>query len=176
MNCTTCGTEIKRPPSHLKYKKVFCNHKCYAEHKSKNWIGKENPRWGGGEDKLNCLSCGKEYIRKKYGKKENKFCSIKCASKERGDLNSGQNHWNWKGGNNSRYLKKVSPRPKPDKCEVCGGQGGKRNGIVLDHNHKTGDFRGWLCSNCNTALGLLKDNVKRIEALKQYLTNNENLL
>lgn len=58
-------------------------------------------------------------------------------------------------------------RPKPDKCEICLSAGGKL-GIVYDHCHKTGRGRGWLCSNCNTALGFLNEDVSRILKLAEY--------
>ena len=41
--------------------------------------------------------------------------------------------------------------------------------LAADHNHKTGRVRGLLCSNCNTALGLLKDNPERCEIAATYL-------
>ena len=28
--------------------------------------------------------------------------------------------------------------------------------IIPDHNHYTGEFRGWLCANCNTQIGLIE--------------------
>lgn len=31
-------------------------------------------------------------------------------------------------------------------------------GLVVDHNHDTGEVRGLLCSRCNMAIGLLRDN------------------
>jgi hypothetical protein len=99
---------------------------------------------------------------------------LKCWGKNR-DI-KGEKHWNWKGGKDTRYIKKTAPRPRPKICEVCGQEGKRRNGIVLDHNHKTGKFRGWLCSNCNTAIGLLNEDPKRFELLIKYITNNENSL
>jgi hypothetical protein len=63
----------------------------------------------------------------------------------------------------------------PSVCECCGGVAtGKRNihGIAqlhLDHDHETGDFRGWLCTKCNTGIGLLGDSVKGLERAVNYL-------
>ena len=50
-------------------------------------------------------------------------------------------------------------------CQVCGST----TSLCLDHDHYTGKVRGCLCSNCNTALGLLKDNLERIKNLAKYL-------
>jgi hypothetical protein len=86
----------------------------------------------------------------------------------------GENHHNWKGRMDTRYLRKIAPRPKPEFCEICGQRGKKRNGITLDHDHKTGKFRGWLCSNCNTALGLVQENKETLQALIKYIEINEN--
>jgi hypothetical protein len=57
-----------------------------------------------------------------------------------------------------------------NKCAVCGidFQLLTRNPHI-DHNHNTGEIRGILCSNCNTALGLLKDDVVRVQKLMEYI-------
>jgi len=169
IHCHSCNKLIDRPPSQTSNKYNFCDHQCYSKHKVEKWSNENNPRWTGGEEKFTCKFCGKSCQRKK-GKEKNKYCSIECSAKDREQ--QGENHWNWKGGNNSRYLKKTAPRTRPEKCEVCGSYGGKRNGIVLDHNHKTGEFRGWLCSNCNTAIGLTKENTKTLKALIKYINEN----
>lgn len=40
---------------------------------------------------------------------------------------------------------------------------------AIDHNHKTGEFRGVLCKTCNRALGMFKDSPKIISSALQYL-------
>lgn len=58
-------------------------------------------------------------------------------------------------------------RPEPAACEVCGCKQKKR--LFLDHDHALGIFRGWLCSTCNTALGMAKDSPFILRALADYL-------
>jgi hypothetical protein len=57
------------------------------------------------------------------------------------------------------------------KCSVCGKEHEEVNKkrLVVDHCHETNVVRSLLCNNCNTALGLLKENIETIEALKNYL-------
>lgn len=62
--------------------------------------------------------------------------------------------------------RKVFPtRPKPKQCECCG----KEKELHLDHDHESGKFRGWLCTNCNTALGKLGDNIEGLLRAIHYL-------
>lgn len=55
-------------------------------------------------------------------------------------------------------------------CDLCGKPPGKRR-LCLDHCHKTGRFRGWLCDNCNGSLGHLGDTVEGLEKAIDYLKN-----
>lgn len=41
--------------------------------------------------------------------------------------------------------------------------------LAVDHCHKTGKVRGLLCGNCNTALGLVKENIKTLQNMMEYL-------
>ena len=50
-------------------------------------------------------------------------------------------------------------------CEICGSL----ISLCLDHNHKTGKFRGILCLNCNLSLGKFGDNLEGIERVVSYL-------
>lgn len=59
-------------------------------------------------------------------------------------------------------------------CEIChvtlvecGGPNRKR--LSIDHNHRTGAFRGMLCSNCNFGLGSFGDDAMIIRRAAEYL-------
>ena len=39
----------------------------------------------------------------------------------------------------------------------------------MDHDHESGDFRGWLCTSCNTGLGKLGDSIAGLESALAYL-------
>lgn len=39
----------------------------------------------------------------------------------------------------------------------------------FDHDHATGKARGWLCQNCNTALGKFGDSILMLVRATQYL-------
>ena len=55
---------------------------------------------------------------------------------------------------------------KPTECPVCGKEG-KR--IDADHCHQTGKPRGWLCLNCNSALGHTADDPALLRKLAEYV-------
>jgi len=54
-------------------------------------------------------------------------------------------------------------------CKVCGTHEGDLNqALAVDHCHKQGHVRALLCSNCNTALGLLKEDINIMRKLIEY--------
>ena len=69
------------------------------------------------------------------------------------------------------------------KCDICGGvenSGSKHNkhlgkvySLVMDHNHKTGKFRGMLCNHCNRGLGNFMDNINNLSAAIKYLEERD---
>jgi len=74
-------------------------------------------------------------------------------------------------------LKSIHGSPPIDyKCPVClcneeeaKGRGGRAGSWVLDHDHNTDKFRGWLCHSCNRALGGFNDNVPRLKKAIKYI-------
>lgn len=60
--------------------------------------------------------------------------------------------------------------PKTSYCQCC-----KLDAqyLVLDHDHETGNFRGWLCRNCNQGIGKLGDNIQGLQKAMAYLQSNK---
>jgi len=65
-----------------------------------------------------------------------------------------------------RQLRKSHPKPSCNTCEICKSN---HKQLVLDHDHKTNKFRGWICSNCNTGLGNFEDEIDRLQKAMDYL-------
>ena len=55
-------------------------------------------------------------------------------------------------------------------CKICGQTSSRL--LVVDHDHATGKIRGLLCSNCNSGIGLLKDDIKVLANAISYLTES----
>ena len=60
-------------------------------------------------------------------------------------------------------------RPAPANCECRGEKCKSGRHLALDHDHKTGKFRGWLCFNCNTSLGRMGDSIESVLRVLEYL-------
>ena len=55
-------------------------------------------------------------------------------------------------------------------CEMCGAT----ENIHIDHNHKTQEVRGVLCTNCNRGLGHFKDSPELLRKAAEYLEQKGN--
>lgn len=54
-------------------------------------------------------------------------------------------------------------------CGICHRPETRNRRLSLDHNHRTGEIRGFLCSRCNLLLGNGGDNPDLLEAAATYL-------
>ena len=75
-----------------------------------------------------------------------------------------------------RELRKSAP-PVPKVCHCCGkapDPNSFRNKLQLDHDHITGEFRGWICDNCNVSLSRAGDTIEGVKNLLTYLEGYEN--
>jgi hypothetical protein len=59
------------------------------------------------------------------------------------------------------------PPPLDRLCECCGVKVEKR--LTCDHCHDSNQFRGWVCMNCNLALGHVKDDPLHLRKLLRYI-------
>jgi hypothetical protein len=66
-------------------------------------------------------------------------------------------------------MEALAGRPRPEACEACSGPPDPKKGMHFDHCHTSGNFRGWLCRECNLALGNVRGNIQRLRQLIAYL-------
>jgi len=64
------------------------------------------------------------------------------------------------------------------RCKICNIEietftfkNNKANTLCVDHCHNTGKVRGFLCNNCNRALGLFKDNENILKNAYNYIVH-----
>jgi hypothetical protein len=56
------------------------------------------------------------------------------------------------------------------RCAICGTDApGAWGRLCVDHDHRTGELRGLLCSDCNVAIGRLHDDPQLIRRAAAYL-------
>lgn len=118
-----------------------------------------------------CVKCNKEKEEEEfswrggenYRRTECKECT-KELEKERARLRSL--HGNPSDGYSCPICKREYDEVK--------GQGGRKcTPWVIDHDHKTNTFRGWLCHKCNRGLGAFNDDVELLKRAADYLKNNQ---
>jgi len=108
--------------------------------------GKNNGNWKGGEIKLHCIVCDKEYYRERNRVNNSKFCSHSCKAKHNFTRNNGHNY-NWKGGHDKwsklkgsesykKWRLKVFQRDRFT-CRKCGHRSKKSKA----HGDKTSDIQ-----------------------------------
>jgi hypothetical protein len=77
-----------------------------------------------------------------------------------------------------RILHQTTARPPEDHaCPIClrtkealvSPKKPNKSVWSLDHHHKGGYFRGWLCHRCNRGVGLVGDSVENANRLVDYL-------
>lgn len=100
------------------------------------------------------------------------FCSRECKNAERiasgkAAVASRKSYFGSRWGLSVERIDELAANG----CEICGTKewGGRHNRPCVDHDHKTGEFRGILCSECNNGIGKLKDDPNIVRAALEYL-------
>lgn len=56
------------------------------------------------------------------------------------------------------------------RCALCGKhEDNNKQGLVIDHCHKSTEVRKLLCTSCNVGLGMFKDNIDLLAKAMEYL-------
>lgn len=129
------------------------------------------------------VKCGTYSGYQTHGKNKEKPCD-KCRiasnayrrEKRNKDIkNIGYDPRRFKRHNITKELYDKMLKKYDGKCWICKN----KEGIHIDHDHNCCNdtsfscgncIRGILCSNCNTAIGLLDDNVNTIKSALKYLS------
>jgi len=68
------------------------------------------------------------------------------------------------------HVKQYGKPPEYTACSICKGT---PKTLVFDHCHATNRFRGWICRNCNAAIGKLGDNSEGLQKALSYVEEFE---
>ena len=126
-----------------------------------------------------CKSCKSEYDRVHYQKnKARKLKQNKAYYYDnREKILQSAKEYEAKCGkrNKLRNMYGVDVENLPEYCQVCGRHESEsaKGTLHVDHDHMTGKVRGFLCSQCNCALGLVNDSPEILEKLVRYLHDTQ---
>ena len=110
-----------------------------------------------------CVYCKKEKLLSDYSKHIN----------QKDNLDSRCKQCVKKRSKKRQSIRKTAP-PKPNVCECCGEDPKLKQYHafwVLDEDHEKECFRGWLCDQCNIAIGHLGDNLEGVMKAVKYFVN-----
>lgn len=62
---------------------------------------------------------------------------------------------------------------QPDGCVLCGAPCSTGRRTSADHDHETGEFRGWLCVRHNMGIGYFQDDPKQLVDAIRYLVGDD---
>ena len=168
---------------------------CKCEKSSESFY--KDARYPGGD--IHCSDCRKSKVRswRKANPERAKAIEKNSRSKNPQAARDRANEWHAK--NRSKHLEYMANRRKTlpltvkssalkhqfgitldeynallikqcNACAICQKtpeQNGKR--LAVDHCHASSKIRGLLCSTCNQAIGLLKDNITLLKSAISYL-------
>ena len=132
-----------------------------------------------------CSCCRKNKLHSEFHKDKNKYglayyCKECATSKSRKYHSEHQHEAKYReirlntrtkreyGLTSTQYLAKLVNQGS--ECTICGVKLFPNTSYThLDHDHKTGKLRDFLCTNCNRGLGHFKDSPLVLEKAAEYL-------
>lgn len=131
---------------------------------------------------LVCLTCEKkapaEEFRFRKDRDAYERTCLECLAKSSVEWRANNTERSRQAARRAKALKNYGEDALPilermdagDPCDACGQV---RSRMVVDHCHDTCRVRGLLCSNCNTALGLLAEDPDRMFDLIAYMSKKD---
>lgn len=122
-----------------------------------------------------CKECRRQTHKEWYAKPENKERAkrnVKAWAERNVFKEFNRNLQRMYGLNYIQYITMVANQK--NKCAICEVTFAEKKALRphVDHCHSTGKVRGLLCSSCNIAIGLLKDDGDKIRKAADYVERN----
>jgi hypothetical protein len=180
--CETCGSgftvqyQTTRRPEGGRYCSAICNPRTKEIAKSKVALAIGAKR---AEVNVACGGCGRAFRTKvkNIARGGGSYCSRACNPAYRRHFEPSEKHrrhnlarnYGLSGVDFDRM--RVSQKGR---CAICRSLPDEPHGVlVVDHDHMTDRVRQLLCNNCNTAVGLLRDNPVTATELVVYLLRHD---
>jgi hypothetical protein len=102
-----------------------------------------------------CFTCKKSLPLTAFYKNKSRRCGVQKSCK------NCQNKY-------AKARNAAAACPENQLCELCN----EELATNWDHNHDSGEFRGWLCHGCNSGLGKFRDRTDLLLKAIHYLSIN----
>jgi hypothetical protein len=106
----------------------------------------------------------REWGRKNPDRKREMGKKWRTANKERLRIQNACRHYKITPAQFKAIVKK-----QKGKCAICGAKSSGKRNLHIDHCHATGIVRGLLCGKCNTAIGMVNENISLLRKAYRYL-------
>jgi len=166
--CELCGSSYL--PPRMQWEGKYCSNKCATVAQ-----GHRGPtKWSDTRKNVKihrvCIFCNSEFHSPHAAKK---YCNQSCAKlagKERAAV-AGRVRFTLKSKEHKEWIDTRNRilAEQENKCAICKISLGDHKRANLDHSHKNGKIRGVLCTQCNHAIGLLRDDIEIIKTAATYL-------
>lgn len=117
-----------------------------------------------------CNICHKLVDSNKFAKNQNGINNRSVRRPSCSDCRKHLEGINMSAKTKAEWAKK-KPQNVPFECPICSKRtiAGVTCKVVLDHNHRNGEARGWVCDSCNTGIGRFKDDIDLIKKAIKFI-------